>query len=72
MKVLQKSIEGINREIDRRETRLRQRKAWYYGTLDHSSSFTWRGFYVDGYRIMQEIKRLKIIRCELAELIGVW
>ena len=72
MKVLQKSIEGINREIERRETRLRHRKAWYQGTLRSEQSFTLTGFYVEGYRIMQEIKRLKIIRCELAELIGVW
>lgn len=66
MKVYQRSIEGINREILCRENRIRQRKQWYLdpvGMAEHS--FTMAGFYFEGYRIMKEIERLKKIREDL-------
>lgn len=65
------SIEGIQKEIRLREVRLNHRRAWYLDpvrfTRNHptNQSYDMYGFYIVGYRILQEIKRLKEILCDL-------
>jgi len=58
---IQTSIKGIEREIKRREQLLRARKLWYTSGGRHVY-MSMRGFYLDGYRIMREIERLKAIK----------
>lgn len=65
--VLQEAIKGVNREIHRRCNALAQRKNWYLCPERATYQFTWTGFY-DGFRIMREIQKLKIIRSELAQM----
>ena len=62
------SIEGITKEILSRETQLRLRRCWYVNGQSTPYQFTPHSFYVTGYKIMQEIKLLKLIRKDMHNL----
>jgi hypothetical protein len=76
--VLQRSIHGITREINLRDNRLRQRRYWYLDMIAYPTrsfmwhtdhSFTWYGFYFEGYKILQEVKKLRKIRDDIYSIL---
>src|SRR6186713_136614 len=64
------SLQGIQKEIFRREQTLRARRAWLLDPVGSGENFTASGCYLTGIKIMYEIKKLKQIRYDLNDAIN--
>lgn len=62
--VIIRSIKGIDKEIQKKRDRLNERRCWYLDEF-RDKRYTWKNFYLGGYRILQEIKKLNIIKLQL-------
>jgi hypothetical protein len=62
--ILIQTIVGIDREIVKRNRRLTARRFWLLDEF-RDCHYSWRGFYLGGYKILKEIEKLGLIRDDL-------